>query len=91
MISGPRIHYGPKRISAPGWGQRLDLQELADFLGEILAQRSKAEIARGGRLMPSDLCVRAEMYTLIYCTYTPHAQEAVELRGGRFFASLLCF
>lgn len=67
-------------------GETRGLQGLAAFLGDILPQRSKAEIARGGRLTPSDLYVRQRCIPL-YTAHTHHTHKRLLNWGGvSFFA-----
>lgn len=77
-------------VSQPqGGGETRGLQGLAAFLGDILPQRSKAEIARGGRLTSSDLHVRQRCIPL-YTAHTHHMHKRLLscAGGGGLF---LCF
>lgn len=78
-------------VSQPqGGGETRGLQGLAAFLGDILPQRSKAEIARGGRLTPSDLYVRQRCVPL-YTAHTHHTHKRLKrlLNWGGGSLSLL--
>lgn len=76
-------------MSAQVEAETRGLQGLADFLGDILPQKSKAEVAKGGICCPlTSMCV--QRCIPLYTAHTHHTQEAVELRGaGGLFALLL--
>lgn len=74
-------------VSARVEAETRGLQGLADFLGDILPQKSKAEIAKGGNWCPlTSMCV--QRCIPLYTAHTYHTQEAVELRGAE---GSLCF